>query len=54
MVDASHTTKLGIIVLKKLKPLEQSVTFSYSPEARKAVGEEEPPKGGSRRLAACP
>ncbi|KAL6038155.1 hypothetical protein STEG23_014535, partial [Scotinomys teguina] len=36
----------GSVVLKKLKPLKPLVTLS-SPETKKAVGEEESPKGGS-------
>lgn len=38
---------LDSVVLKKLKTLKPSVTLPFSPEAKKAVGEEEPPREGS-------
>lgn len=38
---------LDSVVLKKLKTLKPSVTLPFSLEAKKAVGEEEPPREGS-------
>lgn len=37
---------LDSVVLEKLKTLKPSVTLPFSPEAKKAVGEEEPPREG--------
>lgn len=50
----STLQSLDSVVLKKLKTLKPSVTLPFSPEAKKAVGEEEPSKEGSlQTLSLC-